>query len=675
MSTEQPDEPQIDTSIDIRIDLSDLDENIDATTRGQNNEQTVNIETERIAERVALARPFAPWDEAAIHNHGVLRRAVKTFWIDGALESSLHREMLIRFGLVPRSSAIPFPQWSMSCQQQDQPVRAVAGLRELITIFGESGQPMLIQGGAGAGKTTTLLHLAEALLEEVEDEPRPTPVVFNLSSWGNSSHSVEEWLVQELTERYHMPKEVSRKWVMNDELLLLLDGLDEVAADRRDPCVRAINTFRQAHPIGMVICCRTAEYEAFIEPFDIPTVITVLPFRPEQIANYIGGGGEHLSMLPDALAADPEMQTLAQTPLLLTILALTHSLQTDTTMRPRRAGHTAREHLFDQFIRCMFQQQNAYWYLSPTWGFNANLHAPATSLKWLKWLANRLVESGQSIFQIEDLHRARFLSTFTSALHLPLSLLLSVLYLGILYGLFTLFGYAPQAGILFGVIFGFILRTESTIKEQQSVSSYVHTLTNIISWSNLRSLAAFAFFASVFMGWLPFVLFGVVLLAIFALIYELFGDIGPARAQVKTETNQGTRQSLHNGLMAGVSIWVLVGFSLGLIYTPANNLIPGMLQGVVQGLPFGLTGGLLVGFYGVFEHVAARILLLISGCIPFAYAHFLDYAGSRLFLRKVGGSYIFSQRLIRDHIANLSDEEIWLITHDLVADVEREGSS
>ena len=44
--------------------------------------------------------------------------------------------------------------------------------------------------------------------------------------------------------------------------------------------------------------------------------------------------------------------------------------------------------------------------------------------------------------------------------------------------------------------------------------------------------------------------------------------------------------------------------------------------------------------------------------VPLKYARFLDYAASLIFLRKVGGGYIFVHRLLMDHFANMTEDEI-----------------
>ncbi|MDJ0592593.1 MAG: hypothetical protein QNJ72_21810 [Pleurocapsa sp. MO_226.B13] len=43
--------------------------------------------------------------------------------------------------------------------------------------------------------------------------------------------------------------------------------------------------------------------------------------------------------------------------------------------------------------------------------------------------------------------------------------------------------------------------------------------------------------------------------------------------------------------------------------------------------------------------------------MPWNYARFLDYAAERIFLRKVGGGYIFIHRMLLEHFARMELEQ------------------
>ena len=186
-------------------------------------------------------------------NHAVLRQAVNRFWIDGVLKSSLYKEVRIRLKLDENADAVDNRPWDLILQQPNQPDQSIDEQKQLIDVYDQMNQQLLILGSPGSGKTTTLLMLTESLLARAAADPtHPTPVVFNLSSW-QSGQPLADWLVEELNQRYQMPKKVSMGWIEHDELIPLLDGLDEVDEARRDACVDAINAYRREHVVSMVV--------------------------------------------------------------------------------------------------------------------------------------------------------------------------------------------------------------------------------------------------------------------------------------------------------------------------------------------------------------------------------------------------------------------------------------
>jgi hypothetical protein len=76
-------------------------------------------------------------------------------------------------------------------------------------------------------------------------------------------------------------------------------------------------------------------------------------------------------------------------------------------------------------------------------------------------------------------------------------------------------------------------------------------------------------------------------------------------------------------------------------------------SGLVGGLASGLAVGRAFGGYGCFSHGALRLVLWRLGALPLSTIRFLDYATERVFLRRVGGGYIFVHRLLQDYFASL----------------------
>ncbi len=116
---------------------------------------------------------------------------------------------------------------------------------KILEIFDQLGGSFLISGEPGSGKTILLLQLAKKLLDRAEsDETHPIPAVFYLSSWAARQQPLADWMVDELDIVYKIHRNLGEKWIKEDRILPLLDGLDEVAPDYREACVEAINKFR-----------------------------------------------------------------------------------------------------------------------------------------------------------------------------------------------------------------------------------------------------------------------------------------------------------------------------------------------------------------------------------------------------------------------------------------------
>jgi hypothetical protein len=73
--------------------------------------------------------------------------------------------------------------------------------------------------------------------------------------------------------------------------------------------------------------------------------------------------------------------------------------------------------------------------------------------------------------------------------------------------------------------------------------------------------------------------------------------------------------------------------------------------GLSMGLLFGLIGGLHFGGRTCLYHFALRLVLWHKNFAPLNYIRFLDYATARIFLRKVGGGYIFVHRMLLEYFA------------------------
>jgi hypothetical protein len=175
-------------------------------------------------------------------------------------------------------------------------------------------------------------------------------------------------------------------------------------------------------------------------------------------------------------------------------------------------------------------------------------------------------------------------------------------------------------------------------------------------------------------------LLGLLLLGVFVgfAVCVVLGFKKIAKVESRTIPNHGIWKSARNScnlvaicgsLLTVVSILVwLIYFFTSTPDTPAANsqfiwwiyygnalpdgLMFGLSVGVFVGLASGLVGGENSGLV-IIQHFVLRVMLWITGKIPWNYARFLNYAAERILLKKVGGGYIFIHRLLLEHFAQL----------------------
>src|SRR5262249_6876322 len=152
---------------------------------------------------------------------------------------------LIELGMRSANRMVDNP-WKIAVRKYGVKDETLAAGTQILNVYDQLNGKLLILGDPGAGKNTTLLQLTRDLLERAEAEDSfPIPIIFNLSSWADERKPLAAWLIDQLGAKYQVPKRVSTEWITNDNLILLLDGLDEVPLAQREACVEAINIYRK----------------------------------------------------------------------------------------------------------------------------------------------------------------------------------------------------------------------------------------------------------------------------------------------------------------------------------------------------------------------------------------------------------------------------------------------
>jgi hypothetical protein len=348
-------------------------------------------------ERPAPVSAVAPTPER--RKQLILLDKVRNFWVAGVLEQTTR-------------DRLPF-ELAWECQEEavQRPWRELLGPAAavphpppgegIVHVFRAADRALLILGEPGSGKTTLMLELAGALAAQALDDPAEAiPVVLNLVSWSERRGTIADWAVEELLAKYQIPRGTGRRWLDADDLVLLLDGFDEVPAALRRACALALNRFRDEHGLtSLVVCSRVDEYAACGLRLKLGEAIRVRPLESAQIDTYLRTTAPGLAPLRSAVVHDDTLRELARTPLMLKVMAVAYGREADgapTEAAPEPAGagalSAARRHLLAAYVRHMFQ-----------WSRAGGPPDPRETSRRLAWFSRRLLEHNQSVFMLEQL--------------------------------------------------------------------------------------------------------------------------------------------------------------------------------------------------------------------------------------------------------------------------------
>jgi eukaryotic-like serine/threonine-protein kinase len=673
--------------------------------------------------------------DPASRNRRAMLEKVWAIWITGVLQPSLPQDILLDLGLTERPAMVTrvLDLYVQPPERADQV--QVPGTR-LLDAFDHLDRALLILGAPGAGKTTLLLTLArDLLIRAAQDPEHPIPMVFPLSSWAVQRRPLADWLVEALREQYQVPRKAGRAWLDADQILPLLDGLDEVAAEYRAACVEAINTFRQEHGLlPLVVCSRMADYEAVGTRLQLQGALVVQPLTRSQVESYLTQVGRPLVAVHEALGNDPTLWELLDTPLMLTIVTLAYAGQPVAEPRRGNLSEPQNRPLFATYINRMFQRRG----VSTRYTHQQTEH-------WLAWLAWQMTQHSQTVFYLERMQpdwlppRQHWVPIQGVRLGAGLSacLLVGLLVGGLFLALSrelnfelvtTRLGIEGFAGLLYGGLSGLLaglfvgglsgysneITTIETIRWSWSgffsellvptsrrlraglrigalaglviglFLLYVYSLPNV-GISSLAIRLGFALIFGLGVGVGVFLIsglgiglgsglaFGLGFALIFGLpsrlsdtllnmlaiglliglLYKLTTGIiaGFSGGEITTKTtpNEGIYRSAYMALLSGLSSGLVSGLLIGLPLGPSSGLSYALYHSLPLTLTIGLATGIRHGGRTCLQHLALRLLLTRNGSAPWRYTDFLDYASERIFLRKVGGGYIFIHRLLQDY--------------------------
>lgn len=355
---------------------------------------------------IHVTSPASPSELAEERVVAALLEKVWDFWIEGVLERSVHHATLIALGKTAEPESVEQP-WERLLELAPDSIQDVLGDASIGEIFADAHGMLVILGEPGSGKTTTLLELARECARMARaDRHSPVPVVLTLSTWSPRYGSFREWLLEELNARYRVGKRMGRRLLEHDRLILLLDGLDEIQPALRDGFVAALHRHLAEHPpAGIAISCRTREYRELERRLKFNAALRLEPLSGGQVEAYVASAGGRLDVLGEELRRDDELRSLARSPLMLSILALTY-LDGEPAAPGGEAGTASvearRDRIFSAYVSRMVARRGGS-------------HSEEEIRARLAVIARKMAQTRQTVFAVELVQpnllapRARFL--------------------------------------------------------------------------------------------------------------------------------------------------------------------------------------------------------------------------------------------------------------------------
>lgn len=563
------------------------------------------------------------------------------------LAQSLQGVVQLELGLASRPTAVHNAA-SLFLRLPDQPEHLLPPHTSIVQAYELAQQELLILGEPGAGKSTLLLELAHHLVEQAEaDTTQPLPIVLPLSSWATKRPALQVWLVEQVASLYNISRRQSQQWIQAEIVLPFLDGLDEMEEAARPNCIAAINTYHREHLRPLVVCSRTSEYDkaTMRGRLALHTAVVVQPLSTGQVDAHLERRGKSLAGLRAALRKNTVLQDLATAPLFLQALIRTYD---GTPVRAlSKKKNQLRRDIWANYVQRMLNCKG-----------NSNRYPLDITCKWLGWLAQQMRMRNQTIFSLEYLQpdwlpkMHRFFYQCSVILLTTLFVVLFEYFVWILIFVLLRFPWLINEPVkdLFGKIWGALwgisfLGLNAGIALGLYLALRPIQLSEAWSWKNIW----FKLLIGLFLAMTG----GAFLLLFRGLVAKISGTQLQLIERFDLSPNECVQRSAKNGLLAGLFAGFPVGLFIGLLLGILIAPIFGLFEGTFYWLFTGLLIGLIFGLGAFIQHYILRFWIACSGVFPLKAIPFLEDATARILLRRVGGGYSFSHRLLMDYFADL----------------------
>jgi hypothetical protein len=397
--------------------------------------------------------------------------------------------------------------------------------------------------------------------------------------------------------------------------------------------------------------------------------VVIQPLTHEQVDTHLANQGPRLAAARALVNRDPVLRELAQTPLILSLIAQTFDNETigqDTTLA---TAETWRQRLFSGYVHKMLGRRGAR---AP--------YGEQDTIRWLVFMARKMQEHNVSVFALENLQKTWLASRQQIILHEWIvavvgGVMTSLLSFGILINL------APS---LFKMLYLLVLVLIYTLyywveKSVEPIESF-----EVIGWSwssfldGIQAKFILSCVLASIVGAASTIFTGDSAKGLAVFVYVLImaalfcGMTGALRPQKMIDSSARSNHSIHQSIKVIAANLILTSLLFSVFGAFASILINSCFLSLglvlLHGSPLGVIvgTGLFFGFMGltyvwfftnphimILGHLSLRFILASGSLAPLNLVRFLDFCDERLILKRAGGSYVFFHRLLLDYFAAL----------------------
>lgn len=469
----------------------------------------------------------------------------------------------------------------------------------MLETFNAADGRLLVVGHPGVGKTTLLLQLALALLEQ---HPDHIAAVLNLATWQSEFGSFDNWLDRILPLELGISRTLSKKIQQNASFILLLDGLDEIPVGERDACLRAIGDYGTKVQNRFVISSRTDEYSSASKDAPVNVQIDLRPLTAAQIEAELSSAGAdrpEAARLRVALQHDNLLREAVATPFYLNTAQMLFAQGRNWD----EMGFTAtdeegrKRELVEAFVKSSLQN------------ITQRQYPPQKAGRWLSFLARKMEEEHMVVFELANLQA----------------------------------GWMPRQKYIFRTIFGMVN------------GIFVGIGGYLIGWFFSGSDRPGNISDLLFLSGIGIVVFSAHIAA--------GAKIKTGEVRTWSWTNYGQRwvKGLYYICLGALVIvaglknqFLIKNLITGILIMLFGIWIPGYkVSSLLQiNKPYQrFNSSLRNGMFPMVAHACLRLAIFLEGSLPLRLVHFLNEMTERRLLESDGGSWRFRHKILQDYFA------------------------